>query len=1018
MLCILVFTYYLYVASNRLLSRHTATSCRFHQTAKFPDFTICSSYVHAYCSRSLNQADYHLCELNLLNHTTDIIYSLVPSILNAVHNITYQGNALKFDARQFLKNGNKCAQLKFNSEIRDSIVVSVDPEKLYRVYSHLNEHGFSSYPYDSPEFNLGKPQLQLTFMTSFQTVKVISLQSPYATDCFDYNTVNWSGPEQCLQHCLMFNSNISDYRYLTVPDDKYMIHNLKYLSNTSSNCLQKCSRPACITETFLKHGVVLATRQIDNMSYLRFNQITPIMEIEYEPLFSSEVYFIYVSGLLSSCLGICSLSLEYLLMKIVKLRPIVFRVPINERYLKYAVGFISVCGCIWQLTLASQTYFNYETITEVYIGLPLTIESPAISYCFAIDEILENDYRNLYTNLNSIRYDKLNLITLNRTQLVIAYEFHGLAVNGSWINYFKGGFKCFYFRLSDSFVANPSGFYMLAHTNASAKRIYLHPSDDYPRLDFYKPKLTYMKYYSYSYISHQLLPYPFSNCIEGYETQAQCFERCFKSRIGTTLHADSLVTVPEDLYNEYFYSSLSTHENSATETRDCTKTCERRNCNAISYSINDERGQLNKGVPFGYYITHPIQITSFNLVVKLNTIEYILYIASILGFWLNFNLMLVFNMISYIRRICYSKTKQTPIFLSEYHGRNKKRTSKDRIKIISNFSVRIAFVFLITGFLYQSYDMCDLYLLRQTITETTISTAAYFKIPTFSVCFVLCYVYNGTLNSNQCENTISTYSAQHLNRITYSDRQLIENMVILDPEHYNATRITGQTIDTYYMGGLKCVRISVPNQRFLSFAKFIHARNSRSSSIDISISEQNVTIPGTYMFIHKVNTYAPFSNLASKTLAYDKEHTLIDYSIVKTILLPFPYSTNCRNYIHSRQQCIENCMQIMSRSLLNKSLNYLIRRDYDIWPADDREDHNIESFRKFCSEQTCRKSECNTEIFKANIAHRQDTTDTVISIAAPITVSRSEYFPKLTLFDFIIYFCGLFGLWFRPYICL
>lgn len=234
---------------------------------------------------------------------------------------------------------------------------------------------------------------------NFKRVDVIALPAPYTTNCFDYNTVGLEGPSQCLQYCLMFNTSISDYRFLTMFNDDYIIAHNKHIEfkiDTSSYCFKKCSRPSCVMNSFFKHGDVQVIRNTLNTAY-KLIQLNPIISIEYQPLFSIEVYFIYVSSLICSCLGLCSLSLEHVVRKLMKLFHIrLLRKRIIRRYQKWLVYGLSGIGCILQLVSASRTYFNYDTVSELYIGSPLTIVPPAISFCFPIDEILDKSQLKLH----------------------------------------------------------------------------------------------------------------------------------------------------------------------------------------------------------------------------------------------------------------------------------------------------------------------------------------------------------------------------------------------------------------------------------------------------------------------------------------------------------------------------------------------------------------------------------------------------------------------------------------------
>ena len=69
---------------------------------------------------------------------------------------------------------------------------------------------------------------------------------------------------------------------------------------------------------------------------------------------------------------------------------------LNE-YLNFVKVYHLICsiGLLIHVTIMTVQYLQYETTTSLYLELPTTIESQAVSLCFPYNELLDGDWIEL-----------------------------------------------------------------------------------------------------------------------------------------------------------------------------------------------------------------------------------------------------------------------------------------------------------------------------------------------------------------------------------------------------------------------------------------------------------------------------------------------------------------------------------------------------------------------------------------------------------------------------------------------
>lgn len=150
----------------------------------------------------------------------------------------------------------------------------------------------------------------------------------------------------------------------------------------------------------------------------------------------------------------------------------------------------------------------------------------------------------------------------------------------------------------------------------------------------------------------------------------------------------------------------------------------------------------------------------------------------------------------------------------------------------------------------------------------------------------------------------------------------------------------------------------------------------------------------------------------------DDTYFQMDYSLIKLNLLPFPYTTACKNY--SRNACLKNCTKVLSVESFNKIPFSVIGTN----PTDlgelsfiDHQDLANESFVQqlttveFQCLTICDKPSCTTDFSLTNNvkAHSQELKFEVDIPVDPFVEIKN--LPQMNFNDFLILSLSLLGFW-------
>lgn len=1027
-----IFTYYAYTATVQLHSRGAVTNCKFRNKATFPDLTICTDFMATHCNNasSSNPKDYRACQVKLFNTTTSEIFRVVPTTLRQLDEpFSSNGQYLQYSYREFLKSLQKCIQVRFIGA-PENVSFSLFPSSNPRVYITANDH--YTYPYDKTALNLLKTENR-TIKYKFRRVETQLLPAPYSTECFDYGSVSQEGQGQCLEKCLLSETSIFSTRFLSLSDDSYRLSSFTEFDPTHTKCFQKCDRTACVTRSFLvgEDDHTSNSLQLKKPPTYFFVEAYPVIVIEYIPLFSGQTYFLYICSLFCMCFGLSSLSFKtYILLKFKKFLKNKIWYSSYRFYKKILNGsllLLAFAGFATQFVLATYDYFSYATLTELFIGSPLSIEPPATSICFTISNIPISDNFNTSRNEEQLGIDQsvkrpyvmLNRLTLNESSLILGIlDFDGLPSAGKWDYYFKGDLKCFVSKLNTFKIDAPVGIYTwLNIKHKLSTYTFLHAQGDLARAHYSQQLLIEGQMsMTYDYLYKRLLSPPYGKCDGSlnFKSHGKCFESCMKHKIGHILPAEFMITVDAREMEIYSLDSTKKISNSSYSlyVSMCKTECLNIICEFAEYEFSRIKLSNNTDTDLDEItVNHPKSVIELNFVIKQNTVEYLLFVASILAFWYGFSIIMLVSPLIGLQKVNFSdegfiivhplNSQQSATRFSCFRKFIKQKLFRSCLK-------RFTYICLIIACIYHTYDICNFYLAMELVTETKIMPLVNFIMPTLSICFPLCSIFKG---SGTCHiSVVSNFSAFDLNLMTYTFDQLFEYTSILDSLTYRLVKTNSSEYTPYFMNGMKCFRIVLARDISFNVIK-TQTFTPGKSFAKIRISDFNNTVEEAYLYLHQRERLQPFSAFQNNLLIHRKFHLQVGFVITNTYLLPAPYSTKCVRYNTSRQNCIESCIQRKARTKFNASNNQLVRFVNDTWPVFSDSVGLFDLFRRDCSNRICVKNDCISQNFNYINKGISRSKNMEVSLVVPEMMISSKYVPKLNSLDLSFYLGGIFGLW-------
>jgi hypothetical protein len=374
----------------------------------------------------------------------------------------------------------------------------------------------------------------------------------------------------------------------------------------------------------------------------------------------------------------------------------------------------------------------------------------------------------------------------------------------------------------------------------------------------------------------------------------------------------------------------------------------------------------------------------------------------------------------------------------------------------------------VTGFLYQTQDVFQVYFEYQTLTHVKIVVPVNVSAPDVSLCVRYVDVFAGEYNISTTGSSDTATDAEALNIRTVQDRvtlkeifsetpdenQLMSNCLMRKPRDYKLFRLNGSEcyerfkINNFFTQEYICYRFTLlHNNQHSGFTEYdpFTLRN------ETYYSYQNLAFPPSYpsmfygIMINKsmvegadmckvvvnnadslpVNAiaYAPsFFRRVNKTSKYN--FISAGYTITQVRKLPPPYNTRCRSYSkfgYEKKGCLNSCLKNKTLKEFNKiPFNIIEEEELDLkhMSVFDLDNETIaESLDQFekecedlCSQQQCLREYYSTSLLKEENGESNFFSINVYSPMKPIISVQTK--AVFSIEDFLIYVATIFGIWF------
>ena len=151
----------------------------------------------------------------------------------------------------------------------------------------------------------------------------------------------------------------------------------------------------------------------------------------------------------------------------------------------------------------------------------------------------------------------------------------------------------------------------------------------------------------------------------------------------------------------------------------------------------------------------------------------------------------------------------------------------------------------------------------------------------------------------------------------------------------------------------------------------------------------------------------------------ERHHRLVvGFETYTTILLPFPYSSNCKDYsvlgATSKAHCEEMCMEAMitdKYKVLDAAFHAYVTDSYPIRQEPFRNESERESIVDYC-ERKCWHKDCSLTLFNlATIRYSPKNQSYVMTVANKSPSTRTEAQQAIPFIVFLTNVLSTFGIW-------
>lgn len=893
------------------------------------------------------------------------------------------------------------------------------------------------------------------FHYKFSRVNVNTLPYPFAANCRNY-LPRYHSRDHCLDSCV--KALAPEEMFKSIPYSSAEITTRKFSVSTPSSriithCTERCAQSNCHNEFY--YITTDNTERIDARTRLSYDvELYAINEI---PKTSLVVFIIYIGDLLAAFYGVCVLTQTYVFLKYAcRLKYCcatwkTFRTRYRRfsRYIlrRFALA-ISLAGLFYQGTICMFSYLEYGTISETLFENAEHHVSPNLAVCLAYYQ--KQGYLKLSYNESVIAFPSLsrmvdrisvfNSVTgessvynssNNITQLSVGK--YMMDQNRCHVLKFGQIYRTSDFRNTRQYPVKVNlnasslireykayGMFLSLHgkyiemINSSFQAAHLITSE---YLSEYVWKLHQVK------LSRRLLPYPYTNCFDGDEhsftMKEDCKARCFSQLFTNSSYYHSHALFVDKMPLQYYDARpLTAKEEYYRQKSHCSGKCNLNYCvkDVIIHQTPRIFERPAGRIPYNVLI-EPIPITSTYTTMspQMALSDLIVYISGILGVWFGVN----------CSSLTISVCKTINFTIS-------------RLRQISIYAIHLV---LISAFFVQLKILIVRYTSYETVMQISIAYPTLLKPPSVSLCFNTCPLLN--TNYEKCMETFNNFTTEHLagvnsfvrlidalatrnpitmrwdyvetpNRLLHSLPRYLANFEIIrvpdlcfvykpkESQAYDITKARLANKLSWFKVGIARAFHQRVEASHLGFKFRVHHRDFR---FEDEFRLRHPASKRPYCFFDMYTGNATFQSVCK----------VWDY---KSLLLPYPYNTNCFDYTLTGHTSQANCY----RSCLQKHKN--LKHDSTTVPRIETHDLRYPYLENFIVNTTlqtrqnkcikkCSRRDCTLyfSFFAVEeLVSDPDPNENIPSLYLDTKLYETKYQPQMSFSEFIIYLLTYLGI--------
>lgn len=946
-----------------------------------------------------------------------------PSDSEFIDKVLSENHEVDYKLSSFLTNKQLCYRIALeNRSSQISIVLGNNVEGVA-----LRLHGASSYPfgnYPSTYFERFDDGDQ---STGNYFIDVTRTQTKLMSDPLFGNCINYVGGitiDECLETCIA--------KYLVTQPYHFVSHaNVTKILGEERNlaaevlCFRECPYLSC-TYDVNEMAWPAMERNSEN------NFIITVRErqfhlITYFPKMSLQIYLIYWSSVLSGIFGLHLLMLKkymFMLQSILNFK--------NSRYSRLAINIVvyGICtaGYLYQVLEITLDYANHEISINTYLGPPIKQVSPSVSFCVDIkyninpflatpctanysigekvidadcDEYLRNSKlsdimaeghpRGLWHSLGYIQLSPLysDVIMYSHEDISMSFYRHGhpnrfnkYAVT----EYFRDFERCYKVNIPNMQGTKIALFYW---GDSPETKFYLHDSRDFPRKGnipvAIEYETSYLARFTFLLKNKKLLPKPYrTDCrdysISNFSSRLDCYEDCI-----VKVYVAKYDKHPLEIANyRYWHLKQGFHPVSDNMKYVCDQQCRQEECYLEEFDFMITRRVVADAVREFSLGLAEMEL-SIEYTPKISTNDFLICFVGTLGLWFGIAMLSPFE---YAKRYIKNHKNKRHVF-------------------------RAFQICLIGGLLYHCINTTIIYANSEVTTKTAVEMIENFKLPLMYFAYSVAFGSLGNFTRDQTSELYFNTSAHELDGVTNNMTSIIDSIAIRDPItlEWRDIAIYDYFYDfAYYYNYMKFLAIGVTDKKYSGY----NSKRLRYSG-DTSVIKFKTSDKLGFYYIALISD--SFSNAEKSQVSIVKDdafHVALTFTEADAYLLPPPYVSNCFDYSSSGYKSKDFCEQSCQLDYIYNTRGYISR--FRLVPSSDTrkpfsQDADEEYFVVEECSRKCGRQECVSKAVKGYPAESDVESDHNVHVKIGYTKTTTQFFPKQTFEEFIVFLLGILGMW-------